>query len=358
MGLLHAIRPKRLTDKIASRLIRDLSELYAESIHKLETNGENAALIQEDFDVLLALAKARERLKVAASEDAQQDVAPTIAEVIDEIQDRLPQIHVPSTRLGLSRVMARLAAASVQLSAVSGPEASKVETVIIPSGLLFQAKKNLFPAERMQLVSGRRIGRTVYLKGAIDVTGEHSNGHVKADDLKLNDARLDTAKSGSFLAMCLHSHLGEGPAATVPTLADTLQHMHWMNDYWPLLISAIIVKDGYLRLFGDAVERKLTTVIIEGTGIERITQGELDGTGMLFQATEAIPNVTQDLASNLQPETSEESYVTKNDLQEFERGIMDTMRSFLDFFVSYTLELGGRPKTSEAETISAKLQSR
>ncbi len=78
---------------------------------------------------------------------------------------------------------------------------------------------------------------------------------------------------------------------------------------------------------------------------------------MLYQATEAIPNVTQDIASHLQPETSEKPCVTKDDLQEFERGIKDTMRGFLDFFVSYTVELGGRPKTSEVETIAAKLQS-
>lgn len=39
----------------------------------------------------------------------------------------------------------------------------------------------------------------------------------------------------------------------------------------------------------------------------------------------------------------EQRYVTKDELHEFERGIKDLMHNFLDFFVSYNLELGKQP---------------
>ena len=160
MRLFQAMRHKPLTQRTTSRLNKDLSNLYAESIRMLKANGESALLIQEDVDVLLALATARERLRIAANQDAEQEVAPVVAEIIDDIQDRLYQSRVPRTRLGLSKAMERLVAASVQLSKVSGPEVGKVETMVIPLDLLLRSKEDLFPALKMQMISGRRVGRT------------------------------------------------------------------------------------------------------------------------------------------------------------------------------------------------------
>ncbi len=51
-----------------------------------------------------------------------------------------------------------------------------------------------------------------------------------------------------------------------------------------------------------------------------------------------------------------ERYVTKEALQEFEQGIKDLLRSFLEFFVSYGLELGGQPTKGKVEELSQKLQ--
>ncbi len=48
-------------------------------------------------------------------------------------------------------------------------------------------------------------------------------------------------------------------------------------------------------------------------------------------------------------------YVTKEELQEFEHGIKGLLQSFLEFFVSYGLELGKQPMTSKMEELDQKL---
>ena len=355
MGLFQAIRHKPLTERTTSRLNKDLSNLYAESIRMLKANGESALLIQEDVDVLLALAAARERLRIAANRDAEQEVAPVVAEIIDDIQGKLYQCRVPRTRLGLSKAMERLVAASVQLSGVSGPEAGTVETMVIPLDLLLRSKQDLFPASKMQMISGRRVGRTVRLELPIDVTGTSPNAHPKPDDFKLNEAQVSTARSGTFLAMCLHSHLGEGPAATVPDPIDTDQHTYWVNHQWPLLISAIIVKDGYVRLFGDAVERKLLAVVIEGAGVEQVAQDGAYGPGMLYKVTtpEAMP---AQATSEMQQDSSEERYASREDLLEFERRVKEMVRSVAEFVATVRPDSATPPDSTEAETTTAKVQ--
>ena len=60
--------------------------------------------------------------------------------------------------------------------------------------------------------------------------------------------------------------------------------------------------------------------------------------------------------SHLKRETAEERFVTKETLQDFEQGIKDLLRSFLDFSISYGLELGSGPNNDEMEALSLKLQ--
>ena len=177
------------------------------------------------------------------------------------------------------------------------------------------------------------------------------------DSLGLNDAQLDVEKSGTFLAMCLHSHPGEGSAATIPSSTDVNRHKQWLSHHWPLSIGAIMVRDGYLRLFGESVNRKLVTVVIEGSGIERIRQEEADGTGTLYQVTKAAPDLARaTTASQPEQETYEERYVTMDALQDFEHGIKDLLRSFLDLFIGYKVELGGQANNDKEEALSAKLR--
>ncbi len=49
-------------------------------------------------------------------------------------------------------------------------------------------------------------------------------------------------------------------------------------------------------------------------------------------------------------------FVTRDAFQEFAQGMKDLMRNFLDFFISYGLELGQRPEGDEMEALSQRLQ--
>jgi hypothetical protein len=51
-----------------------------------------------------------------------------------------------------------------------------------------------------------------------------------------------------------------------------------------------------------------------------------------------------------------ERFVTRETFLEFEQGMKDLMRNFLDFFISYGLELGQRPGGDEVEALSQRLQ--
>jgi hypothetical protein len=49
-------------------------------------------------------------------------------------------------------------------------------------------------------------------------------------------------------------------------------------------------------------------------------------------------------------------YITREELHQFEEGIRDLLRSFLEFFLSYGLELGKQPVNGELDKLSLKLQ--
>ena len=63
------------------------------------------------------------------------------------------------------------------------------------------------------------------------------------------------------------------------------------------------------------------------------------------------------IESRLKPGDEEQSFVTPDDLHEFEQGIKDLLRNFLDFAVSYGIELGPKPNENDIDGLSAKLQS-
>ncbi len=48
--------------------------------------------------------------------------------------------------------------------------------------------------------------------------------------------------------------------------------------------------------------------------------------------------------------------VTKEEFHHFEEGIRDLLRSFLEFFLSYGLELGKQPTDGELDKLSLRLQ--
>jgi hypothetical protein len=49
-------------------------------------------------------------------------------------------------------------------------------------------------------------------------------------------------------------------------------------------------------------------------------------------------------------------HVTKEEFRQFEQGIRELLRNFLEFFLSYGLELGKQNPTKELDKLSQKLQ--
>ncbi len=55
-------------------------------------------------------------------------------------------------------------------------------------------------------------------------------------------------------------------------------------------------------------------------------------------------------------ETKSQSGVTREEFRQFQEGTKELLRSFLEFFISYGLELGKRPGDNEFEQLAQKLQ--
>ena len=60
--------------------------------------------------------------------------------------------------------------------------------------------------------------------------------------------------------------------------------------------------------------------------------------------------------SQLKEKSEEQRYVTKEEIQSFQEEIKRLLKNFLDFFVSYGLELGKQPPQTEFEELTSKLQ--
>ena len=66
-----------------------------------------------------------------------------------------------------------------------------------------------------------------------------------------------------------------------------------------------------------------------------------------------IDSHLQERHSTADPQES--SYATKEELQEVERGLKELLRSFLDFSVSYSMELGRETGAEASNVLSTKL---
>ncbi len=62
------------------------------------------------------------------------------------------------------------------------------------------------------------------------------------------------------------------------------------------------------------------------------------------------------LEGGVTSEEQQDDVITRETLQEFEDGIKDMLRSFLDFVVSYGLELGQGNGKNDLESLSRRLQ--
>lgn len=61
--------------------------------------------------------------------------------------------------------------------------------------------------------------------------------------------------------------------------------------------------------------------------------------------------------SQLKEEVGSQNYVDKEEFHQFEQGMKELLRNFLEFFLTYGLELGKQPHDKTFEELSQKLQS-
>ncbi len=61
--------------------------------------------------------------------------------------------------------------------------------------------------------------------------------------------------------------------------------------------------------------------------------------------------------SCLKEDSGKQSYITKEEFNQFQQGTRELLRNFLEFFISYGLELGKQPTDHAFEELSQKLQA-
>ena len=61
--------------------------------------------------------------------------------------------------------------------------------------------------------------------------------------------------------------------------------------------------------------------------------------------------------SQLKEDTGNQNYVDKEEFRQFAQGMKELLRNFLEFFISYGLELGKQPQDKTFNELSQKLQA-
>ncbi len=61
--------------------------------------------------------------------------------------------------------------------------------------------------------------------------------------------------------------------------------------------------------------------------------------------------------SCLKEDSGKQNYITEEDFSQFQQGTRELLRNFLEFFISYGLELGKQPTDTTFEELSQKLQT-
>ncbi|MBN2186782.1 MAG: hypothetical protein JW732_04950 [Dehalococcoidia bacterium] len=63
------------------------------------------------------------------------------------------------------------------------------------------------------------------------------------------------------------------------------------------------------------------------------------------------------IESQLKEESKKHNGVTREEFHQFQEGTKELLRSFLEFFISYGLELGKQPEDKEFEQLTQRLQA-
>ena len=96
-------------------------------------------------------------------------------------------------------------------------------------------------------------------------------------------------------------------------------------------------------------EKKM--LIVDAEVVRKIDEnrGDMDRSNFL--------NFLIDSQLNTETTNINNSYVDKEEFQHFAQGMKELLRNFLEFFISYGMELGNQPEDQTFEELSQKLQT-
>ncbi len=93
-------------------------------------------------------------------------------------------------------------------------------------------------------------------------------------------------------------------------------------------------------------------LVVDSTVLEKIDANRGDMSRSEFLSFIIDSKLGEDSTS-----LSNRDYISKEEFQEFSQGMKDLLRHFLDFFISYGMELGEEPKDHTFAELVQKLQS-
>jgi proteasome lid subunit RPN8/RPN11 len=160
------------------------------------------------------------------------------------------------------------------------PQASQeveptTQTFLISSLFLYDCQAYLTSNpkghERLHLVTGIKLSpkrRTLDNMVKVALTSESAVSAL-ADQHALQKTLIEMDEWGHHLYGLFHSHPGKGAQATNPSDTDLKTHERHEQGGYPL-VSAIFVKDGFVRFFGHHP----FTITIYGKGLEKIDEDQ------------------------------------------------------------------------------------
>jgi hypothetical protein len=94
-------------------------------------------------------------------------------------------------------------------------------------------------------------------------------------------------------------------------------------------------------------------LIIDADTLEKIDENRGDMSRAEFISF-LINNQLEEISGS--QHGSKNNYVEREEFQEFAQGMKELLRNFLDFFISYGMELGDQPKNPTFDELVKKLQ--
>jgi len=271
-GLRRPDPETRRTRRILRNLGFQLTEKYRDLGASLSRSSDDPSRAAALAEVMVLASRIRSAANQLRSDPCANPSAAgkLLKDATDEILTSFESQSVTKSRIALADLLRIVTAAGGELrpEPVPVPATDASRRIVIPAELLYQAHQSLFPAERMLVAAARTSEGVRTLTAVFDVTGKAQSAHVQADPEKLARALIAMGSTDSYLLAWLHSHPGRGPSATVPSSIDQAQQQDWIRDYSPDLLGLILVEDGYVRLWGQAVDENRIEVTIRGTGIK------------------------------------------------------------------------------------------